>query len=131
MEILVPPDGGTPPHIHSREDEMFYILEGEFEVLAAGQVTRVGPGSLFHGPRHIPHFYRNVGAQLGRALVMARPAGFERFMEELGRRWRKRRCRRLPRRTCRDCWRWRRSMGFRFSRSRPGPAKTAAQRATV
>ena len=28
-EAIVPPGGGPPPHVHSREEEGFYILEGE------------------------------------------------------------------------------------------------------
>jgi quercetin dioxygenase-like cupin family protein len=31
IEVLVPPGSGPPPHIHRREDEMFYVLAGEFE----------------------------------------------------------------------------------------------------
>src|SRR6188474_825703 len=45
IEVLVPPQSGPPPHVHSREDEAFYIIEGEFEVHIDNQRVTAGPGA--------------------------------------------------------------------------------------
>ena len=45
IEVLVPPGSGPPPHIHRREDEMFYVLEGEFEISINDQQSSAEPGS--------------------------------------------------------------------------------------
>ena len=77
--------GGTflPPHVHGREDETFYILEGEFEFQVAGQTMTAGPGATVFGPRGIPHSFKVLSSTPGRALVLTTPGGFERCMEEL------------------------------------------------
>jgi mannose-6-phosphate isomerase-like protein (cupin superfamily) len=83
-EVTVWPGGGPPPHIHHREDEAFYILEGEFEFLAGDRAVRATTGGFVHGPKGIPHTFKNVGATPGRMLVIASPAGFEEFVREAG-----------------------------------------------
>ena len=55
FNVTVPPGGGPPLHVHHREDEFFYILEGEAEFMVAGQRSRVGAGTLGIGPKDIPH----------------------------------------------------------------------------
>jgi quercetin dioxygenase-like cupin family protein len=44
MEFLVPPQHGPPPHVHHREDEVFYVLEGEFTFTVAGRMIRAAAG---------------------------------------------------------------------------------------
>ncbi len=85
-EALIPPQAGPPPHIHHREDECFYVLEGEFEFPNDGDdVVRAGAGSLVYVPRGNLHTYKNVGPEPGRMLVSQTPGGsHERFFEELG-----------------------------------------------
>jgi quercetin dioxygenase-like cupin family protein len=80
-----PPGGGPPPHIHSREDETFYILEGELEFLLGDRWVRKSAGDSVFGKRGIPHTYRNVGTTPSRMIMVATPAGFERFFEEVDR----------------------------------------------
>jgi len=46
MEALVPPGGGPPPHIHTREDETYYILEGQIEVLLGEETSMAGPNDF-------------------------------------------------------------------------------------
>lgn len=84
FEASVPPGGGSPPHVHSREDELFYVVEGEFEFVVAGSpVRRVAGGSVF-ATRGIPHHFRNVGPGPGKLIITVTPAGLEDFFREFG-----------------------------------------------
>jgi quercetin dioxygenase-like cupin family protein len=85
-EDTVPPGGGPPPHVHHREDEAFYVLEGEFEFFRQGQPPlRATAGDYVRTPVGVPHTFTNVGATTGRLLALAAPAGIERFFSEVGR----------------------------------------------
>ncbi len=85
FEDTVPPQNGTLPHIHHREDESFYVVEGEFEFLRDGETIRAGAGSLVYVPRGSLHAFKNVGEERGRLLLSQTPGGLhERFFEEVG-----------------------------------------------
>jgi len=83
LEALSPPGGSTLPHIHHREDETFYVLEGELEFMVEGSPIRVGAGSCLYVRKGTLHTYRNVGTQPARYLGVLAPAGIERFFEEV------------------------------------------------
>ncbi|MEW4570198.1 quercetin 2,3-dioxygenase [Tautonia sp. JC769] len=85
IEAWVPPQSGPPPHIHHREDEAFYILEGSLEFHADGQAFRPEPGSWITLARGSLHGFRNVGDAPARMLILTTPAGLERFFLEVGR----------------------------------------------
>ena len=73
----------TPLHVHEREDELFYVLEGE-HVFQVGEVDYpAGPGEMVFAPRGVPHAQRRVVPRRGRVLIMTSPAGFEGFFREL------------------------------------------------
>src|SRR2546426_11751862 len=57
-----------PPHVHGREDETFYVLEGEFEFHSENQIVRAGPGATVFLPRGIPHAFKVLSSTPGRAL---------------------------------------------------------------
>ena len=78
------PGGGPPPHIHSREDETFQVLEGEYEFTAAGKSFVAKKGTTIFAPRGIPHTYRYLGQVPGRLMCVITPAGFEGFFEAIG-----------------------------------------------
>jgi quercetin dioxygenase-like cupin family protein len=78
------PGGGPPPHIHSREDETFQVLEGEYEFAVDGQSFVAGPGTTIFAPRGMPHTYRYLGQTPGRLMCIITPAGFEGFFEAIG-----------------------------------------------
>lgn len=85
-EAVIPPGVGAPPHTHDREDEAFYVLEGELlmEFEGAPAPRRLGPGGFFFGARRRRHAFRNVGAQLARALVLTTPScGLDEMFAEL------------------------------------------------
>ena len=73
----------TPLHVHEREDEMFYVLEGEHVFQVGEEEFRVGPGGCAFAPRGVPHAQRRVVPRTGRVLVLTSPAGFEGFFREL------------------------------------------------
>jgi quercetin dioxygenase-like cupin family protein len=83
LEIESDPGNGPPMHVHHREDEAYYILEGEYDFHVGGRVIRARAGAFLFGPREIPHRYQVVGASRGRILVFVHPAGLEYFFEEI------------------------------------------------
>jgi quercetin dioxygenase-like cupin family protein len=85
IEVIVPPKSGPPPHIHSREDEAFYIVEGQFKVSIDSQELTAGPGSWVQLARGSLHHFKNVGTSSGKMLILASPAGLDQFFLEAGR----------------------------------------------
>ena len=82
MEALVPPGGGPPPHIHTREDETFYLLEGDVEFLLGEQTVIAGPGDFVNVPRGTAHRFQNTGTETARIILTFTPAGIEHWFEE-------------------------------------------------
>jgi quercetin dioxygenase-like cupin family protein len=82
MEPLVPPGGGPPPLTHTREDETFYLIDGQIEILLGDRKIMAGPGDFMNVPRGSVHCFRNVGAKTARLLVTFTPAGIDKFFEE-------------------------------------------------
>ena len=88
LELTCPPGGGPPPHTDPSE-ELFYVLEGEFEFLSPGPegltARPLRVGDSVGVPRGAPHAYRNVGTQPGRLLVFfPQNERMQGFFEELG-----------------------------------------------
>jgi quercetin dioxygenase-like cupin family protein len=77
-----PPGVGSPPHVHLRDDESFYVIAGEFEFRRGDEVFVAGPGTTVALPRQVPDYFRCVGASCGQLLGIGSPAGHERFFEE-------------------------------------------------
>ena len=85
FEVETPLGGGPPPHLQHREDEAFWVLEGEYEFLDRGHAVKAGAGSLVYVPRGTLHAHKNVGNGPGRMLVSQTPGGLhEGFYEEVG-----------------------------------------------
>ncbi len=83
-ELVAPPGKGPPPHMHAREDEAFYILEGEAEFHVDGRIVRGRRGDAVLAPKGSRHFFRNVGDGSLRLVITCSPAGFEGFIAEAG-----------------------------------------------
>jgi uncharacterized RmlC-like cupin family protein len=79
MEHLAPHGFGSPPHVHRREDEWFYVLQGQLTFWIGGRVVEAGTGSFVYGPRDVPHTYV-VDSPEARFLLVAEPAGFDAFV---------------------------------------------------
>jgi len=84
MEANCAPQVGPPLHIHHREEETFYVLEGEFEFVCGDERTTGGPGTTVHLPRDVPHRFKNIGTGPGRMLITLTPAGIEDFFIAVG-----------------------------------------------
>jgi quercetin dioxygenase-like cupin family protein len=82
MEALVPAGGGPPPHIHTREDETFYVLEGQIEFHLGDETIDAGPGDFVSVPRGAVHRFHNAGTETARLILTFTPAGIERWFEE-------------------------------------------------
>ncbi len=74
---------GPPLHVHSREDEAFYVTDGEIRFRQGEEEFVAGPGTWFWGRRGIPHAFK-VESESARALVVVTPGGLERMFEEGG-----------------------------------------------
>jgi quercetin dioxygenase-like cupin family protein len=86
FELSSPSGSGIPPHLHEREDEIIYILEGEFEVMVGGEVSKASAGDWLNFRRNIPHGYTNTGTSSAKTLWFVNPGnGFENFFGELSR----------------------------------------------
>jgi quercetin dioxygenase-like cupin family protein len=85
FEVITHPGAGPPPHVHHREDEAFYVLEGELEFSSDEETLRVGAGSLIYVPKGTLHAHKNIGEDVGRMLISQTPGGlYESFFEEIG-----------------------------------------------
>lgn len=84
IEQLIPAGFASPYHVHHAEDEAFYVLEGELAFISEGRASKAGPGAYIFGPRDIPHGFRVEASAPARILVLTVPAGFERFVVEMG-----------------------------------------------
>ena len=82
MEAIVPPGGGPPAHIHRREDETFYVVEGECGILLGEDWITARTGDFVDVPRGVVHRFQNQGSEPMRMILTFTPAGLEKFFEE-------------------------------------------------
>jgi mannose-6-phosphate isomerase-like protein (cupin superfamily) len=73
----------APLHLHTREDEYSFVLEGRMGALLGDEVVEAGPGDLVFKPRNQWHTFWNAGDRPCRILEIISPAGFEGFFKEL------------------------------------------------
>jgi mannose-6-phosphate isomerase-like protein (cupin superfamily) len=85
VEALAAPGSGPPLHVHTREDEAFWVLEGRLTVRCGEQTFSAGRGSFTFLPRGIPHTFVVDGDEPARILSICSPGGFEQFFVEAGR----------------------------------------------
>jgi quercetin dioxygenase-like cupin family protein len=82
VETIAPRGMGSPPHVHTREDETFIVLEGEVAFSFDGRETAARAGTAVHLPRGVPHWF-TVVSERARFLSVISPAGFEDFFRAL------------------------------------------------
>jgi mannose-6-phosphate isomerase-like protein (cupin superfamily) len=83
-EVIVAPQGGSPPHRHSRENESFYIQDGELEFQLDDRIFMATPGTFLYSPKGQLHRFTNPTTTAAKMLVWVTPAGFEKFIAEVG-----------------------------------------------
>jgi quercetin dioxygenase-like cupin family protein len=83
-EAIVPPGGGPPPHVHSREEEGFYVLEGEITLTINGERAVATTGMFANMPVGTPHSFKNESNQPAKMLISVAPAGLEKMFFEVG-----------------------------------------------
>jgi mannose-6-phosphate isomerase-like protein (cupin superfamily) len=84
-ELTVPPQLGAPPHIHHRETEAYYVLDGEVEFLRGEYTVRAGVGQFVFVPRGVVHGFTNAGQEPARFLGIVTPGGLhEKLLSSLG-----------------------------------------------
>ena len=84
FEALVGPGGGPPPHVHSREEEGFYVLEGEITFTINGERVVATTGTFANMPVGTPHSFKNESGRPARMLISVAPAGLEKMFFEFG-----------------------------------------------
>jgi mannose-6-phosphate isomerase-like protein (cupin superfamily) len=84
FEGTVPSLGGPPVHVHHNEDEVIYILEGQYEFWLDGQISLLDAGASIFLPRGVPHTFRVRSSTPARNLAFLTPGGLEEFFVEAG-----------------------------------------------
>ena len=82
-EQYAPRGAGSPLHIHHREDEWFYVLDGELTFWVGGEVVTASAGAFVYGPRDVAHTFV-VSSETARFLLVTEPGGFVDFMRAAG-----------------------------------------------
>lgn len=85
LEAVVPPGAGPPPHVQTREEEGFYMLEGTLTFYPEGKEVVAGPGTFLNVPRGVVHNFKNLTDEPARVLIWFAPAGIEEMFSEMAR----------------------------------------------
>jgi uncharacterized cupin superfamily protein len=83
VEHPIDPGRMVHPHVHAREDEFSYMLEGEIGARIGDEVVQAMTGSYVFKPRGLPHTFWNATTKPARLLELISPAGFEQYFAEL------------------------------------------------
>lgn len=79
----VEPGVGIPPHVHTKEDEIFRVIHGQIEIMINNEVTTLNPGDMAFAPKNVPHSWKVVGTEKAKMITSAFPAGIEKMFGEL------------------------------------------------
>ena len=75
------PGEGPPDHVHFSQEEMFFIVEGTYELTLDGQTSTVGPGTIVFIPRNVVHRFKVVGDATACMLDWSLPGGQDRYFK--------------------------------------------------
>ncbi|MAT14098.1 MAG: cupin [Planctomyces sp.] len=84
FEAIVPPGSGPPPHIHSREEESFLVLEGEMTFYLGEERIVAEAGTFLNMPIGSLHRFKNESEKMARMIISVAPAGIEEMFFEVG-----------------------------------------------
>ncbi|GEL22617.1 cupin [Pseudonocardia sulfidoxydans NBRC 16205] len=79
VELVIRAGEGPGLHVHGRDHEIWYVLDGDFRFRLDDDVVARSTGGFVFGPRGVPHTFRNDGGTDGRLLVVSTPSGLEEF----------------------------------------------------
>lgn len=79
----VEPGVGIPPHVHTKEDEIFRVIKGQIEIMVDEKTTVLNEGDIAFAPKMIPHSWKVVGTEKAKMITSAFPAGIEKMFGEL------------------------------------------------
>ncbi|MDH5414662.1 MAG: cupin domain-containing protein [Flavobacteriaceae bacterium] len=79
----VEPGTGIPPHIHTREDEIFRVIKGQVEIMVGNKTVILNEGDMAYAPKNIVHSWKIVGDKKASMCTSAFPAGIEIMFNEL------------------------------------------------
>jgi quercetin dioxygenase-like cupin family protein len=82
-ECFGPRGTGSPLHVHGKEDEWFFVLDGELTLWVAGTTHVLPAGAFAYGPQGIPHTF-TVTSETAHFLLVVNPGGFESFVRAVG-----------------------------------------------
>ncbi|HWM08395.1 MAG TPA: cupin domain-containing protein [Solirubrobacteraceae bacterium] len=82
LEITAPAGLQTPLHVHYRDDEGFYVLDGSVTIEVGEETVELGPGQHAYGPRNIPHRF-TVGPDGAHMIWVLTPGGFDDFVADV------------------------------------------------
>ncbi len=80
---IVPPGGGPPAHIHTREEEAFYVIRGEVVFHVDGESITAQAGTFLNVPKGAKHQFHNSSGQEAEMIFWFAPAGIEGLFDEL------------------------------------------------
>ena len=84
FELNALPESGPILHVHHREDEWYYVLDGTFLFRADSREYTLTSGACIWLPRGIAHVWANTQRSQGKLLLLCQPGGFEHFFDEMG-----------------------------------------------
>ena len=77
------PGEGPPDHVHFNQEEMFFIVEGTYEMTVGDQTSTAGPGTIVFIPRNVVHRFKNVGQTTARMLDWSLPGGQDHYFKAI------------------------------------------------
>ena len=77
------PGEGPPDHVHFNQEEIFFIVEGTYEMTVGDQTSTVGPGTIVFIPRNVVHRFKNVGDTTGCMLDWSLPGGQDHYFKAI------------------------------------------------
>ena len=77
------PGEGPSDHVHFNQEEIFFIVEGTYEMTVGGQTSTVGPGTIVFIPRNTVHRFKNVGDTIGCMLDWSLPGGQDHYFKAI------------------------------------------------
>ena len=82
-EAVFDPKRGSPRHIHHREDEVIFVMDGAIDIRLENEELRIPAGGIVRLPKNIPHALYNPLDTPLKILVYAIPAGLEGYFDEV------------------------------------------------